>query len=250
MIDSGNSRSKVALADHQGILVSDIMSSEQLAAGDVLSWCQSHDYAIPSYVLASHVSQPQTRTAISRWAQPLTIHWASTHAQQAGVTNAYQQWQTLGCDRWLTLLAAQQRSQGRFPSLIVDTGTALTIDWLDSHGQHLGGWIIPGFELMRDAVLARAPGVFIDSDSSRGRATAPASNTSDGLLNGCQAAQSGVVRQALAVTAELPAWQHFRVLLCGGNHQELLAVMPDNTDVVPDLVIHGLQVYAEDLRLR
>ena len=62
------------------------------------------------------------------------------------VTNRYQDPARLGIDRWLAMLAAYERVQG--PCIIIDGGTALTVDILDSEGLHQGGFILPGLSLM------------------------------------------------------------------------------------------------------
>lgn len=50
--------------------------------------------------------------------------------------NAYSEYQYLGIDRWLTLVAIHQSYQQ--PTVIVDIGTALTFDVLAEDGTHLG----------------------------------------------------------------------------------------------------------------
>ena len=60
-----------------------------------------------------------------------------------GVHNAYSVPEGLGVDRWLCLLGAAARMPQDL--VIIDAGSALTIDLLRADGQHLGGAILPGF---------------------------------------------------------------------------------------------------------
>jgi type III pantothenate kinase len=60
-----------------------------------------------------------------------------------GVTNAYAKPASLGVDRWLSLLGTA--GLVRQDAIIVDAGSAITIDLLRADGQHLGGAILPGF---------------------------------------------------------------------------------------------------------
>ena len=60
-----------------------------------------------------------------------------------GVTSAYSEPESLGVDRWLSLLGTAALVQQ--DAVIVDLGTAITIDLLRADGQHLGGAILPGF---------------------------------------------------------------------------------------------------------
>ena len=60
-----------------------------------------------------------------------------------GVRNAYQPAEAIGVDRWLCLLGAADLTQ--HDVMIVDAGSAITVDLLRGDGQHLGGAILPGF---------------------------------------------------------------------------------------------------------
>ncbi|MFV2032152.1 MAG: type III pantothenate kinase [Gammaproteobacteria bacterium] len=61
-----------------------------------------------------------------------------------GVKNAYSEPATLGIDRWLNLLGAAGLIQQ--DAIIIDAGSAITIDLLRADGMHLGGAILPGFD--------------------------------------------------------------------------------------------------------
>ena len=60
-----------------------------------------------------------------------------------GITSAYREPESLGTDRWLGLIGASRLVQQ--DSIIIDLGSAITIDLLRADGQHLGGAILPGF---------------------------------------------------------------------------------------------------------
>src|SRR5688572_18928021 len=61
----------------------------------------------------------------------------------AGVHNAYREPWRLGADRWVGAIAAHHLARGR-AALVVNIGTALTIDLVAANGKHAGGVIIPG----------------------------------------------------------------------------------------------------------
>ncbi|RUO22920.1 hypothetical protein CWE09_13380 [Aliidiomarina minuta] len=164
-----------------------------------------------------------------------------TEAAASGVINAYADYQRLGVDRWLTLLAARQRKHAL--TAIVDVGTAVTFDLLNSDGHHLGGWIAPGLNTMQDSLVAR-------SQRITARIDAPAEvlgrSTEDGLYLGCQAAVQGFVKQAQVKTNEvsdLPVdW-----LFTGGGMHYLNTNGFINYEIRPHLVLEGLAVVAADL---
>lgn len=80
---------------------------------------------------------------------PPTI--AISQKQALGLINQYDVPETLGVDRWLAMLAAWDIYHE--PTLVVDLGTALTIDYITPDGNFEGGLILPGLKSLRDALL-------------------------------------------------------------------------------------------------
>jgi type III pantothenate kinase len=68
----------------------------------------------------------------------------TTQKKAAGVLNGYTDPSKLGVDRWLALLGASVFSDS-VDKLIIDAGSAITLDLLNKEGKHLGGAILPGF---------------------------------------------------------------------------------------------------------
>lgn len=60
--------------------------------------------------------------------------------------------QKLGIDRWLALLAAHRKSEADYVQVIIDAGSAITVDVISHDGTHLGGQIIAGKPLLRKAL--------------------------------------------------------------------------------------------------
>ncbi|MDP2322770.1 MAG: type III pantothenate kinase [Gammaproteobacteria bacterium] len=77
--------------------------------------------------------------------------FAGSAAAGAGVRSGYSNPGQLGVDRWLALCAAFSRYQA--PVCVVDAGTATTLDLVSASGQHEGGLILPGIELMQRALM-------------------------------------------------------------------------------------------------
>jgi type III pantothenate kinase len=68
----------------------------------------------------------------------------TSQKKAAGVLNGYTDPSKLGVDRWLALLGAMDFSDSD-DKLIIDAGSAITLDLLSKEGKHLGGAILPGF---------------------------------------------------------------------------------------------------------
>ncbi|MBI2382357.1 MAG: type III pantothenate kinase [Gammaproteobacteria bacterium] len=82
----------------------------------------------------------------------LRASWAAPHAEFGGLRNAYAEPERLGVDRWLAMLAGRHRVGGAV--LVVDAGSALTLDCVDAHGQHRGGLIVPGLGMARRSLFS------------------------------------------------------------------------------------------------
>src|SRR5574337_1159820 len=80
----------------------------------------------------------------------MTAHFVNSSSHHADVKNAYEQAEKLGVDRWLNLIAARQQTSD--PVCIVDCGSFLTIDMMDESGQHQGGYITSGLDMMYAAL--------------------------------------------------------------------------------------------------
>jgi type III pantothenate kinase len=141
------------------------------------------------------------------------IQFASSSAMFAGVRNAYEEPLRLGVDRWLALLATKAR--GEDSAVIIDVGTACTIDVLEN-GQHQGGYIFPGVALARDALLANTDKIRFSE--------APEPSTSLGTdTAGC--VLSGAWLTLLAACQHVIArYPYATVYLTGGSAAELVAL--------------------------
>ncbi|MCH9637926.1 MAG: type III pantothenate kinase [Betaproteobacteria bacterium] len=103
----------------------------------------------PTSIVISHVSNQFIRDKLSDllsvW--PISVHWVKSIPFQCGVYNGYTDPHQLGCDRWMSLIAARQYLFQQ-SCLVINVGTALTVDCLSDSGQFLGGIIFPGPYLM------------------------------------------------------------------------------------------------------
>jgi type III pantothenate kinase len=161
-----------------------------------------------------------------------------THSY-AGLKNSYSVPDSLGIDRWLAALAAWRLSSGA--CLIVDAGSAITIDAIDDNGVYLGGYIIPGWSMMHKS-LVRGTGRI------NCRASGPIKWPAREMPNSTDlAVQQGVALAVLAsvqMAAEnfMLQWPHGRVYVTGGDGADISNVLPIANHYAPDLVLQGLAV--------
>lgn len=155
LIDIGNSRVKWALTGPEPV---GLIPEESAAAhdGDPASIVARLPEGRPRRIAISQVLGAEAERLLSAALQDrygVTPTMARVTAECAGLRVAYTDPTRLGVDRWLAMLAARRRSPGQ-AVVIAMAGTALTLDVVDRCGQHLGGFIAPGLQTARHAILS------------------------------------------------------------------------------------------------
>ena len=154
-IDAGNTRVKWGLRDggewlRRGAVAT---GAVEAIAGD---WGALPG---PARAIASNVAGEGVRTALERacGARGIALRFIASEASRLGVVNGYRDPGQLGPDRWAGLVAAHLCGPGN--QLVVNAGTALTIDALDALGRFRGGLIVPGPALMRRSLEGGTAGL-------------------------------------------------------------------------------------------
>ena len=192
--------------------------------------------AIASNVAGAKV-QAHLERACAEYGATLTVIRAQS--TQLGVINGYLDYRQLGADRWAALIAAHQAHRGH--KLVVNAGTALTIDALLADGHFLGGLIVPGPDLMRRSLNSGTAALKLTD----GRFEAFPARTPDAITSGAIQASIGAIertRQAMAAGDCPPAL----LILSGGAAAELAAHLPMEFIVNENLVLDGLALIARN----
>ena len=158
----------------------------------------------------------------------------------AGVRNGYADYQRLGMDRWLAIIGAYQLARGA--CLVLDLGTAITADYVNAAGEHLGGYICPGLPLMRGLLRTHTQRIRYEDPVAgwSGQTLRPGRTTMDAVERGSLLMLRGFAEAQLGVAAECLG-ADFEVFLTGGDSSLIGDVVPF-ARVVPDLVFIGLAV--------
>ena len=157
--------------------------------------------------------------------------FAKTSMQCAGVINSYQDPSKMGVDRWLAMIAAYKVVKKAV--VVIDCGSAITVDYVTAEGKHQGGYIIPGLRLMRQSLLQNTAQVRFEKDQTRG-VTHPGVSTAEAVLHG-----SAYLFKALAHELKRDLDSEVDMFITGGDGalmHELVAV----GRFEPDLVMDGL----------
>ena len=235
LLDVGNSRCKWALAQngiwtHQGV----VGNTEWLAL--------QHAFAVlplPLRILASNVAGEamvqRLRAVCAVWT--CSPEFIKASAAQCGVRNGYQQPERLGSDRWAALIAAWHHVQGA--TLVVNCGTATTIDALSAQGEFLGGLIVPGVSLMQHSLATNAAQLMAE----QGTVQDFPRNTADAIHSGMLRATLGAVRHQFDLLQARCGT--VRCLLGGGAAGVVQPYLDLPLERVDNLVLKGLQIIGE-----
>lgn len=234
-LDVGNSSAKWRLLCGAEIVARGRYREEDAASREALLACSETLDAIWVSSVA-HAEQDEALAGLLRRQWGVEPWFARSEAETHGLRNSYLEPERMGVDRWLAMLAARARCPGRL--CVVDAGSALTIDLVSAEGRHEGGYIIPGPGLMERALL-------LDTDRVRFSEAAdyrlqPGCSTAQAVRHGIALAQVGAVRQALA-----EAGSGLQLVMTGGGGAWLYEQLGRGGELVPDLVLDGLQLQGE-----
>ncbi len=159
-----------------------------------------------------------------------------------------------GADRYCALLGVVART--RKPAVVVDAGTAVTVDLLGAAGRHLGGYILPGLRGGLAAVnrlfpqalqtevaptLRQAPeSLPVDSG------VLPGHDTGEALLRGWVLGLAGAVQRVGSQTAETSGDMEW--WLTGGDAGWLSSLLDRPVHRVPGLVFDGMWCHLQPRR--
>ena len=237
LLDIGNSHIKAAM-DADGGLEVRVGDSD---ADTVAAWLSQQAFAGVESVWASSVAGPTLEAAVRAWAKDAGIaqvEFLQSQHQQCGVRCAYTDPSRLGVDRWMVVLAAAKSWRN---SLIVDAGTACTIDAVSAEGEHLGGLILPGVRLARQALNQRTH--FSADDVPTNPLPTLGDDTNPAVTLGAVHALLGAIAR---VQTDLNWGSDCDLLMTGGEANVLLPHLSGEWSARPHLVLEGVQRVAQE----
>lgn len=156
---------------------------------------------------------------------------------KTGMPIRYDNPHEVGADRIVNGIAAVERLGG--PVIVVDFGTATTIDVIDSDGGYLGGAIAPGVETSAEALFTKAARLSkVDLEPpARAIGTNTRASIQSGLILGEAVMVDGLVRKVWAeLGVETP------VIATGGLAERMAPLCETVSDVDIDLTLEGLRI--------
>jgi len=151
----------------------------------------------------------------------------------------------VGADRICNAIAAIERYGA--PVIVVDFGTGTTFDVVDTRGAYIGGAIAPGLAIAFDALTQRAARLFTVALEPPGRTIGR--NTRESLQAGTVIGYAELVRGLIRrIRDELG--QDAPAIATGGLATLVAPLVPEFSELEPDLTLHGLRAAFERARRR
>ncbi len=229
VIDLGNTTQKLAVFSDDEIVF--IKTAENISASveNIFS-----EYPISSAIIASVIDNPVEIISIVKSRCPMFILEQDTPVP---VTNNYLTPETLGSDR----LAAAVMGHYLYPRknvLVIDAGTCIKYDFVDSQGVYHGGAISPGQNMRLKALHTFTGKLPLIELSEQYRLTGKNTEQSilSGVVYGAVAEIDGIINQYKERYPDL------KVLLSGGDSEYLVSKLKSKIFAVSNIVLSGLKI--------
>ena len=259
VIDAGHTRIKFALCNltdesslpHVQHILAPMVDSP-FPWDQIEAWCADLPTEPATLLTGSNpVAIEQVRSGWPETCGPIHI---LQDRSQLPISVALEQPERVGIDRLLTAIAANRLRAPGQTSIIVDSGTAITIDALTSDGAFCGGAILPGVRMGSQA-LHRYTATLPEIDASTLLTTTPdplGRNTTSAIESGLYWGHIGAVRELILrqrdrVASFDKAKDKPSLLLFTGGASQMLEPHFSHARFEPFLALQGLALVAAQL---
>ena len=245
VIDAGNTSTKFGLFDAAAPATRELPSCR-------FAGTTANEAEFPAKELRSHVSgivtgiiagsNPRAMDQIrascpSDWSVPKSVRDVAELQIGVDVDSP----EKVGIDRLLAAVAANQIREPGQPAILIDSGTATTVDFVDNEGRFRGGAILPGFDLCARALHEHTEQLPLIEISDNAELPAEIGrNTEAAITSGLYWGQVGAVRELMRRMMHSADHDHPLLLLTGGAAGLLFPHLPTIVRLEPHLVLQGL----------
>jgi type III pantothenate kinase len=250
VVDAGNTRVKLGTFDACALSPRALpvcLQSAAVPTGAALSWSEFTSPITRSIVTGSNPRE------VDRLVEEWPVAWPPperlVERNQLPITIDVDFPEKVGIDRLLQAIAANVVREPDQPAVIISSGTATTVDYVDAQGRFCGGAILPGFELCAKALheyTALLP--LIEMSTILSDDAAPAElgrNTEAAIRSGLYWGHVGAVKELMRRLMHVgDAHHHPLLLLTGGAAPLLHPHLPTIVRYEPHLALQGLALVA------
>ncbi len=149
----------------------------------------------------------------------------------------------VGIDRLVAAWGAWRSLARPSPLIVIQAGTAITVDWIDEKGVYHGGAIMPGISLtLKYLALGTAHLPWLAPPSDPTRVVIPGRNTNDAIMAGVNAGFVGGIE--LLIDKYSQQFQgdrkEIQIVLSGGDGPALSKAIKTPIQVIDNLVLKSL----------
>ncbi|NKB75518.1 MAG: type III pantothenate kinase [Gammaproteobacteria bacterium] len=253
LIDMGNQRTKLVSSER---LTKNLGAPPSVVNNDSDTFIQEVSICLdkigePDAVWVASVSDPQTEQCLvnsvfQRW--EIIPKFLRSADRNNGVVNHYANPAQLGVDRWAALIGAKYLAQEK-SVIVVDAGTAVTLDYIDAEGNFRGGVIFPGVRGMQKALNMQAEKITIPppcDDGMSGLLTMMNTDTESAVKNGAELAVTAAIESGIRrlLTSQDPAAQ---IVITGGDSKRIIELSDCPMRLEANLVLLGVNVISEEV---
>mgnify|MGYP000964481968 FL=1 len=169
------------------------------------------------------------------------VEWLSSMLQALGIRNHYRRPEEHGSDRWFNALGSRRFTQNA--CIVVSCGTAITTDALTEDNHYLGGTIMPGFHLMKEAMALKTANL----NRPIGKVYPFPTTTPNAIASGMMDAVCGALMMMHGrLKDKTDEGKPVDIIITGGGAARVVQALPESfvhdnqVKIVDNLVIHGL----------
>ena len=165
------------------------------------------------------------------------VTYVESQKSYKSLINAYHKPKSLGSDRWLAMIASYEFSQCK-SFIMVDIGSAVTIDAVDKYGSHLGGLIFPGLEKLRQGFN------FVTASTIKNIAGVGESTEEAWTIGTLSLIVNTINQKIKELEIKLT---NTSIFVTGGGYFDLQDFIDFEHDYHENLVLDGLEFYANNV---
>ncbi len=237
LLDGGNSQLKWAWVENGTFTeVSRAPYRDLAQLGE--EWLQfaDDDVKIVGCAVCGSVKKAMVEEQLTR-----PVEWLSSMPQALGIRNHYRRPEEHGSDRWFNALGSRRFTQNA--CVVVSCGTAVTTDALTEDNHYLGGTIMPGFHLMKEAMALKTANL----NRPIGKVYPFPTTTPNAIASGMMDAVCGALMMMHGrLKDKTGEGKPVDIIITGGGAARVVQALPESfvhdnqVKIVDNLVIHGL----------
>lgn len=238
LIDAGNTRMKWRL-ELAGSIIEEGLSA--LDDDDPLASIDTYLGSVSRVAVSTVIHESFRLKLLSYLEQKVSgavrFYWAES--ERFGLQNSYADAQAMGADRWHGMYGAWKLHKSG--CVVIDAGSAITVDYVSHTGRHLGGYILPGLKMMLRSLKTDAARIVFEETSVS--VTQPGKTTAECVNQGLSWLSLAMIERVERDRVELGIVE---VLVTGGGAPRLIALGIDGKHH-PSLVLDGLSCIDDEV---